>query len=157
VKIRKAGLPDVDLLMDLRTKFNDFHRALDGKKPGKGWKKEYRKELIKELGSKNILKLIAHEGNRPAGTVFCGLVKNQPGTNNWLESKKTGLIKFLYVCEDFRGRGIATSLIKECFIWMKKHGALAAELVVADNNHNAHGLYKEMGFKDRSVRMTRKV
>jgi ribosomal protein S18 acetylase RimI-like enzyme len=157
MEIRKAKPIDIDALMDLRAGFNDYHKSLAGKKPGKGWQKIYRQELIRELRSKKILKLIAFDGGKPVGTAFCGILENQPGTNAWLESRKTGLIRFIYVRDRFRGRGIATKLVKECLSWTKKQGAGIAELMVAGNNAGAHKLYKRLGFEDVSVRMTKKL
>lgn len=81
MKIRRAVLRDLDLLMDLRGEFNEFHRGLHGMKAASGWEGAYRKELIRELKSKKGLRVIVYIGEEVAGVAFCDIRSNQPGTN----------------------------------------------------------------------------
>jgi len=153
MKIIKANIKHIDELMKLRQGFALFHDRIAGRKKSAGWEKDYKKILIKELKSKNILKLLAVEGKETAGTAFCEIYSSVPGTGSWAVSKKTGLIKNVYVKEKYRGKGIATKLFKECFKFMKSNGVRGTELMVAINNKNAHRLYKKLGYKDVSIRM----
>jgi ribosomal protein S18 acetylase RimI-like enzyme len=157
MKIIKATLKHTGELMKLRQEFAWFHDSIAGRKKTTGWEKDYKKILTKELKSKNILKLLAIEGKEIVGMAFCELNPSTPGTGSWAVSKKTGLIKNVYIREKYRRKGIATKFFKECFKFMKKSKAGNAELMVAINNENAHRLYEKLGFKDVSIRMRKKI
>ena len=51
------------------------------------------------------------------------------------------------ILKKFWGQGIAQSLIKDMFLWAKKHGKIKKiNLQVLEDNDNAIKLYKKMGF-----------
>jgi len=74
----------------------------------------------------------------------------------WYWSNEWGgvvlLLDELFVDEEFRGRGIATSFLKH-IEQERPFGAVVVALEVSSRNPRARSLYESMGFTDRHLRM----
>ena len=66
-------------------------------------------------------------------------------------------INDLYVCPEFRRKGIATELMKRAFAYVKFKGATHVRLNVTKNNLPALNLYRKLGFGDYSIIMRREL
>jgi len=67
------------------------------------------------------------------------------------------LIDGLYVLEEYRNRGIATSLLNEAINRCKKLKAKYVDINVIDENEVAKYVYKKLDFKDFSLKLRRKI
>ena len=67
------------------------------------------------------------------------------------------LIDGLYVLEEYRNRGIATSLLNDAINRCKKLKAKYVDINVMDENEVAKYVYKKLDFKDFSLKLRRKI
>jgi ribosomal protein S18 acetylase RimI-like enzyme len=82
------------------------------------------------------LSLLAVEGDEPVGFVLCEVDR----------AEATGWISTIGVRPRYRGRGIASALLRETFRNFRGAGLLAAELEVGDDNPIARRVYERLGF-----------
>lgn len=71
--------------------------------------------------------------------------------------EKEAFINGLYVLEENRNNGIATSLIKEAKKWCIDNGAKYISLNVLFKNEQAISLYKKLNFEEFLVRMRTQI
>ena len=64
-----------------------------------------------------------------------------------LHEPRRGVIDFLYVRPDARGRGLAKELVRAAAALLRERGAEAVELNVLEDNVAARGLYEDIGFR----------
>ena len=99
--------------------------------------KDYFKNMITD--KENIL-LCYEEDNIIKGYLFL-----KP---NYRNNKKGYLIDGLFVLEEYRNKGIATSLLEEAFRIVKENNVNFVDINVLEENTNAIDLYHSLGFKD---------
>src|SRR3989339_519343 len=68
-----------------------------------------------------------------------------------------GYISDLYVEEKYRKSGLGSELIKEAQEWLRKKGKKNVTLHVESWNIGAINLYRKLEFKDKSIRMEKKL
>lgn len=100
--------------------------------------KNFYKQYIE---NENMCILVAKENETILGYVY-GFVRD----NGSLYNKKVSILDALYVKEQYRGYGIARSLMKEFINWARKKGVTYIELSVCKDNTNAISLYEAEGF-----------
>lgn len=86
--------------------------------------------------------LVAESNNKIIGYLFGYIIDNGDA---YLE--KTSKLEAVYVIDEFRKKGVATSLIKEFKLWSLKNNVKYIEVQVLNDNTNAINLYNENGFK----------
>lgn len=86
--------------------------------------------------------LVAESDNKIIGYLFGYIIDNGDA---YLE--KTSKLEAVYVIDEFRKKGVATSLIKEFKLWSLKNNVKYIEVQVLNDNTNAINLYNENGFK----------
>lgn len=101
----------------------------------------------KMLDGENYFSIFALDGDTPIG--MCVAEKK---TRSMMVNMKTYFLNDIYVCEEYRRRGVARLLFEE----LKKHaeadGAERIDLLVWDFNESAKRFYESMGFAvQRSV------
>lgn len=96
----------------------------------------------------NIL-YIAVEDNIVVGYIYVKFIPS----DNAPEKLSETFIDGLYVLEEYRNSGIATSLINMAKTWSKKLGAKYISLNVLCNNDVAINLYKKLEFNDFSINL----
>jgi ribosomal protein S18 acetylase RimI-like enzyme len=67
------------------------------------------------------------------------------------------LLEDLFVMPEYRGKGIASMLIRYLLSWGKAKGAVRIQLVADENNSAALELYKKTGFSVSSMRGLYKI
>lgn len=67
------------------------------------------------------------------------------------------LLDGLYVEEEYRNKGIGTSLIKEAIKIIKTKNYKYVDIGVMSNNKNALNLYKKIGFKDLKITLRKEL
>lgn len=99
--------------------------------------KDYFKNIITD---KEKILLCYEEDNIVKGYLFL-----KPNYHN---NKKGYLIDGLFVLEEYRNKGIATSLLEEAFRIVKENNVNFVDINVLEGNTNAIELYHSLGFKD---------
>jgi ribosomal protein S18 acetylase RimI-like enzyme len=68
-----------------------------------------------------------------------------------------GYLHDVWVEEDARHAGVATSLIEHACARLKERGAPRVVLMTASRNASAHALFRKLGFRDTMIEMTREL
>jgi ribosomal protein S18 acetylase RimI-like enzyme len=92
---------------------------------------------IETINTKGF-KFIETVGNKEVGRVFLYFMRND------IKGKWFSYIEDLYVSSDYRGKGIATKLIKECIKKSKEENAY--KVVLTTQYEYLWGMYETMGF-----------
>ena len=98
-------------------------------------------------------KLFIAVDNDIAGYIFIKIT--DPIKNS--EIYKEAMIDALYVEEEYRNKGIATSLIEKAKEYAKSMDAKKISISVISINENALKLYRKVGFKDFSYRLKQEL
>ncbi|MFH1065364.1 MAG: GNAT family N-acetyltransferase [Nanoarchaeota archaeon] len=162
IKIRKATLKDVPVLVMLLKELNEEHDKMVAKNPQL---KKYilkkkqnkivevfsKKAFIKTIKSKEGILLLAEDDNKIVGYLE-GAVR-QPKTC----IDKIASMWDIFVEKDYRGMGISNMLKEETFMIFRKKGAKYIELNLSIINTRAHSIYKKWGFSDIDRMMMKKI
>lgn len=108
--------------------------------------KDYYKNVIKN--NDNIL--LCYEDNN----IIKGYIYLKPITS---DDNKGYLIDALYVLEEYRNKGIASSLIKEAIKIVEKSNIKFIDINVLANNKIAHNLYNSLGFNDFKINLRKNI
>ncbi|MFH0974229.1 MAG: GNAT family N-acetyltransferase [Spirochaetota bacterium] len=138
--IRKARLIDIDILCDLlsglfavETDFNAGYRKQD-----------------------RALYLLINDDNKDVfvaadGAVIAGMITGQTVVSTAAGGLSV-LLEDLFVVPGYRGKGIATMLMRHLLLWGKAKGAVRVQLVADERNPAALDLYKKAGFALSNMR-----
>jgi len=146
IKIRQAGMPDLDILKDFQSKLVEFERPFDPTiKEGHA---EYY-NLENKLKSSNVLFLIAESGGKPAGCGFGEIMKSV----KWSRHKYKGFVSMMFVEEEFRGKGIGGMIVERIVEWFRKKKIKDVRLQAYEENEAAVKAYMKSGFKSHIIEM----
>ena len=106
----------------------------------------------KYIDNKNNCILFAKANNEILGYVY-GFIQN----NGQVFNTKIAQLDAIFVKKEYRGNGIAQSLIQELTKWAKEQGATYIELSVCQENEKARKLYKNNGFEDKKLILRKKI
>ena len=95
----------------------------------------------KFVDNDNEIILVARDNDIILGYVY-GFIQD----NGNLFNNKIAQLDALFVKEQYRGNGIARSLMKDFINWAEEKGAAYIELSVCKDNTNAINLYENEGF-----------
>lgn len=147
VKIRKATLLDAPILEDFLQQLIAVERPMDisleQEKPIKYYNvSEFIKSDNSELFVATIDNLIVGSGY--------GLIKqNKPH----FAYKEHGYVGFMYIRDEFRGKGISKLILNTIFDWFKFRGIKETRLQVYEENPRAIKAYEKAGFKKNLIEM----
>lgn len=107
-------------------------------------------QLSKDLRNKDVSFFIAKD----TGVIGFAraTIEDSPA---YLKHDRTGHITNLYVKENFRGKGIGKSLLKECFKFFEKRKITNSKIMVNSYNKKAEKLYKRLGFREQIKTLTK--
>lgn len=146
IEIKKANQLNINEANKLLTKL-----IRDEKKYDPNINEKYVVKRYYENRPKNSVILFAYVDKKIAGYTY-GILED---TQTYINKKL--LIDALYVEEEFRNNGVATSLINAVEEWGKEQGAKVEELTVCKENEKAFNLYKKFGFDTIVYRMTKNI
>ena len=146
IEIKKANQLNINEANKLLTKL-----IRDEKKYDHNINEKYVVKRYYENRPKNSVILFAYVDKKIAGYTY-GILED---TQTYINKKL--LIDALYVEEEFRNNGVATSLINAVEEWGKEQGAKVEELTVCKENEKAFNLYKKFGFDTIVYRMTKNI
>jgi ribosomal protein S18 acetylase RimI-like enzyme len=137
--IRRAAASDRDLIREL---WEEFERELGGP----AYLQETWEEAWPDLSStiKNGAALIADDGERAVGFIFCVLGDR---------GRKTAHVTDLYVKPEARGHGIGSQLLAALIDPARSSGLDHVSLEVLVRNPDARRLYERLGFAPVDVFM----
>ncbi|MBS3087156.1 GNAT family N-acetyltransferase [Candidatus Pacearchaeota archaeon] len=152
MRIRKATLRDVGGILILCKKLEDSHQK-DGENAPTSFMKSKRSILEKDISSGKGAVFLSEDEEGFIGYVFVVKIppKEKAGKNS------AGYISDLYVEEKYRKSGLGSELIKEAQEWLRKKGKKNVTLHVESWNIGAINLYRKLEFKDKSIRMEKKL
>ncbi|MCR5145832.1 MAG: GNAT family N-acetyltransferase, partial [Clostridia bacterium] len=104
------------------------------------------------IENENMCILVAKENENYMGYIYGFIQENGNLFNN-----KIAQLDALFVKEQYRGNGIAKSLMKEFINWSKEKGATYVELSVCKDNTNAISLYEDEGFYIDKILLKKKL
>lgn len=149
IKIRRAGLEDVEMLTDLsyKTFWDTFH---DHPKNAPEDLADYMQKAFspeqtrRELAEENSIFLIAEIENEPVGyaKVMIGTREPEITGENPVELNR------LYSKQEFLGKGIGARLMDECLRIAKENGCDVMWLGVWEFNPRAQAFYRKYGFRE---------
>ena len=70
---------------------------------------------------------------------------------------KKGYISNLFVMKKYRQKGIGKKLVQKAEEWLRKNGAHHATLEIHVDNKSALNFYHGLGFKDYTMKLSKKV
>lgn len=104
------------------------------------------------IENENMCILVAKGNETILGYVY-GFVQD----NGSLYNNKVAQLDALFVKEQYRGNGIAKSLMKEFINWAEEKGVAYIELSVCKDNSDAINLYENEGFCIDKILLRKKL
>ena len=144
--IRKANYDDIKILNQFLTFLIQDERQYDT-----GIDENFVVTNMYEnyIEDSNKLLIVAEENNQIVGYLY-GIIKPNDDTYKYIIAK----LDALYIDNNYRNKGIATSLIEYFKKWAISKGAHKIEVNVWSNNINAKRLYEKNNFKTVSETLT---
>ena len=137
--ISKAMLNEIQEINNMLTDLIQDERKNYDSNINESYKvQEFYEKLI---DSDNKIILVARDNDIILGYVY-GFIQD----NGNLFNNKIAQLDALFVKEQYRGNGIARSLMKDFINWAEEKGAAYIELSVCKDNTNAINLYENEGF-----------
>jgi ribosomal protein S18 acetylase RimI-like enzyme len=158
VEIRVAKLADVPEILEL---WNELIQCSRDNFCYRGPLFQYRenasdivaKSIRKNIRSRNDLVLVATNDGLIVGFAISGIAK----LPKYLLHDREVHIGDIFVKEDFRGKGIGSSLIKETEKWANEKGIFSLGLMCSVHNENARKAYEKNGFFAHHIKMSKKI
>jgi ribosomal protein S18 acetylase RimI-like enzyme len=120
---------------ELRHRTRQEHRVGDS---------AYRKFLRDAIPSKRFAGFVAEttDGEVVAGAcVWMREIQPHPGR---ISPKRGAYLMSVYTASNFRGRGLARTLVKQCMNWARKNGSVQMSLHASKMGRK---MYKRLGFE----------
>lgn len=142
----------------------DFHNYLvsidDGERlrtlPGYG--EHQLKTELKAVEDKNGYFPLALDGEKVIGFGVALILPEQtPEMLLGTKPAKRGRIEELYVSSEYRGKGVASMIMKSLEEYLKNQGCEYVYLGVFAFNKNAHEMYQHMGYGDKGIEMMKEL
>jgi ribosomal protein S18 acetylase RimI-like enzyme len=115
-----------------------------------------RRTLRKVAENNGIIYVAEHEG-RPIGLAV-GIIL-EPTGEDLLEGvpSKDGIVLELAVEARYRRRGVGTMLMRKLEEYFKENRCDVSRVAVFAPNRSTHELYRELGYHDRDIYLTKKL
>lgn len=148
--ISKASFKDTNEINDMLTSLIQDERKNYDSNINENYKVEEFYEKLINNDDKRIL--VARDNDIILGYVYGFIQDNGSFCNN-----KVAQLDALFVKEQYRGNGIARSLMKEFINWAEEKGVAYIELSVCKDNTNAISLYENEGFCIDKILLRKKL
>ncbi len=152
--VRKATEADLDSIVKLGRKLNEYHEKFDGFY----WLKEDIEEKLREFYSKNIssentLLLVAEIDGEIVGFTLGKIQKYPP----IFQIEEFGYLSDTFVKEEYRRKRIGEKLTHEMLEWFKSRGMKRVELSVDVRNKIGVSAWTKFGFEPFHYRMKKNL
>lgn len=150
MKIRKANPGDLNTIIDLSKK------ALEVQKVFKGyveWKENVpdilKKEIEPKLRDSKYAYFLAELDGKSVGLILCSFKDA-----SLCKIEKLGEMKYLYVEEEYRSKGVASELVGRALAWYKTKGIYQIDANVYSDNISSKNFWEKQGLETVADIMT---
>ena len=143
---REATVDDLPRLMELEQAIIDSERPYN---PSIKEENVTYYDLIGLVGEVDAKLLIVEDEGRIIGSGYAQIRESRP----YFKHHRHCYLGFIFVESEFRGRGIAKTILNSLIHWGKSHGLNTFNLDVYSANESAVGVYEKLGFKPLTVNM----
>lgn len=148
-KCLSASREDIEGLIRLRKLLlnnGDTHYAATTTEEDLAWQWNYQKWLIQKLDDPagNVKIVVVHDEQKNVIACATGILDERapmPGILNGIQ----GWVQSVVVAPEWRGKGLATLMLNQLFIWFSTRNA---GKVVLQTTPAGEALYKNLGFKN---------
>jgi ribosomal protein S18 acetylase RimI-like enzyme len=157
MKIRKITLKNIDKILELSREFIEEYRKVTKMKTDVpiSTALKYKKRIFKkDLKSGHGAIFAMEEEGDFIGYIF--VLTFVPGMEK-MKKYSSGYISDLHVCKKWRKKGLGIKLVKGGEKWLKSRGKEKVSLDVGTYNNGAVGLYRKLNFKDKSLKLEKKL
>ena len=130
IRIRRLRLADYSAIIEV-LEVCGLHPRVRGR--------DNRRNLAKQLRSRQTCYLGAFDGSRLIGTVF--------GTHD----TRKGWINRLAVLPEYQHRGIASKLVRACERGLRKHGLEMFAALIEQENAASRSLFSKLGYTSSDI------
>ena len=160
VAIRKYRGSDRTSLVRLMEELQDYLVAIDDLKrmrrmPEFG--ESYTKRTLEKVAENNGIIYVAERGRRIVGLVVGIMPKQTKEELLELNPSKRGNVLELVVENRYRGKGVGRMLMESIEDYFKQNGCNILGVEVFSLNQNAYLLYSKLGYRERTIWMTKKL
>ncbi|MBD8006604.1 GNAT family N-acetyltransferase [Bacillus norwichensis] len=139
MEIRHIRLEDAEQFSTLIASVDSSNMMLFEPGERKTSKEQEEQNIEKILLQSNSTIIVAEDNDRLIG--FVTVLGGESSRSQHAARISVG------VTEEFRGKGVATRLLKEAFRWSKEMGLSRLGVTVMKHNERAFSLYLKMGFE----------
>ena len=151
--IKKATIKDFEKLKDIKLESKkDEMKYSDSLKPLSKTIDIYFEYFKAELRKKNSAVFIALE-KQPIGIIIVTYFKPLRIS----KFPKKGYISNLYIKKEHRKKGIGKKLLDISLKWLKQNNVKYISLEIHLENKNALKFYRNLGFKDYTLKLAKKI
>lgn len=154
VVIRIAGIADAELIADMsrQTFYDTFAAQNTRENMDKFMQESFSKAaLMKEVGEKDNIFLLAFDGLLPVGYVRLRINNNPPDLAGTMAME----IARIYTVKEAIGKGVGSSLMEGCISVALENNCSTVWLGVWENNDRAIAFYKRWGFEEFATHVFR--
>lgn len=162
LKIRKYQSGDYEDLCGLFLGFQNYLAETDTKKICRPFNdfnetKKYADQSIIDVQKMEGVLFVAELGGKIIGFIQGIVDRHQHDVLYKLSHKEGdhGWVGELYVCPEFRGRGIAKKLMAKIEDHFRKQGCVGVRLFVMADNTVARKTYQKLGFDERDLELAK--
>jgi ribosomal protein S18 acetylase RimI-like enzyme len=147
IKIRKATLKDLPILLDFEQRLIAVERPMDISLEQR--KKIHYYDIGAFIKSDSAELYVATIEDEIIASGY-GLIKRNDAKFSYQEY---GYIGFIYVNDEHRGQGISKLIIDAIFNWFRIKNIVEVKLTVYEENPSAIKAYEKLGFKKNLIEM----
>jgi RimJ/RimL family protein N-acetyltransferase len=145
-KVRKARLEDLPILQQFKLGLIQAELPMDETIKEDTTSYYDLKELIQSSESDIF---VVELDEKIVASGYAKIMKDRP----YLKHDKQGYLGFMFVPQDFRGRGFNKLILDALTTWCKERGVFEIRLDVYDVNQAALRAYEKAGFKKHLITM----
>ncbi len=147
IKIRKATLNDLDVLLEFEQYLITIERPMD---PSLEQTKNIRYyDISAFITSDKSTLYVATSADKIIGCGYGLIMQNK----SKFAQKEHGFIGFVFVKEKYRGNSISKLIMNAINNWFRTKNITEVRLTVYEHNYNAIKAYEKLGFKKNIVEM----
>jgi len=152
MKIKKATIDDFEKLKKIKilSKKEELKYS-DSLKPIEKTKKKFLEYMRHNLQSRYKSVFYAEEDDKVIGYVLVQWFTALP----IVKFKRKGYVSNLYIDIKYRKKGIGIKLVKKAMEWLKKNEVKHVSLEIHVDNKAAQNLYKKLGFKEYTLKLSK--
>ena len=143
INIRQVEKEEIKKLADMWYELASMHEnIMEGYELAEDPKQAWIQFLEKGTEKEGMVTFVAEKEGEIVGFVSAVLRRRPP----FFSKRDIGLILDLFLKEEYRGKGIGTTLVSAAEKWIKNNGVDIAVLTVSPVNEKALNFWEELGY-----------